>query len=109
MALTRARVVAGRPAIRARAARAIAQALAQPHDPAQVRADAADMRRRLARDLPPERPLGREDAAGRRMEVEFVAQVLQLVHGAVPGGQNTVRALDGLAASDALPENEAAR
>ena len=107
MALTRARVVAGRPAVRGRVERAIAAALARPADAAQVRADAAEMRRRLLRELPPAGPWDVKMRAGGGMEVEFVAQVLQLVHGPAPGGQNTGRALRGLAAAGALPADEA--
>ncbi len=108
MALTRARVVAGRPAVRARAERAIARALARPVDPARTRADAADMRRRLLRDLPPSGPWDVKLRPGGGMEVEFVAQVLQLAYGVRPGCQNTARALRRLAADGALPGDEAA-
>ncbi len=106
MALTRARVVAGRPAIRARAERVIATALA-PGDPARILANAADMRRRLLKDLPPQSPWDVKMRPGGGMEVEFIAQALQLIHGVQHGGQNTARALRGLAAAGALPEAEA--
>ena len=102
MALTRARVVAGRPAICGRARRVIAEALAMPADPARTRADAAEMRRRLLKELPPRGPWDVKMRQGGGMEVEFIAQVLQLVHGVRPGGQNTARALRSLAAQGAL-------
>ena len=105
MALTRARVVAGQPAIRARATRAIAEALARPADPAQTRADAAHMRTRLLRDLPPAGPWDVKMRPGGGMEVEFIAQVLQLTHG--PGSQNTAAALRILAQQGALPPTDA--
>ena len=54
MALTRARVVAGPAALRARIEAAIAAALAAAGDPDRIRADAASMRARMLRDLPPE-------------------------------------------------------
>ena len=107
MTLTRARVVAGNPAVRARAERAIARAMATRIDPARIRADAVDMRRRLLRELPPQ---GRWDVKmrdGGGMEVEFVAQVLLLLNGAPPGCQNTTRALHQLAALGALTVAEA--
>ena len=109
MALTRARVVAGNPAIRGRATRAIAAALARPADPAQTRADAADMRRRLLRELPPTGPWDVKMRAGGGMEVEFVAQVLQLACGPYPGCQTTADAVRALARDGALsaPEAEA--
>ncbi len=84
MALTRARVVAGPPALRARLEQAIRAALAAAGDPATVRADAASMRARLWRDArPPGPPFAWRDAKlrpGGLVEVEFVAQALQLVH-----------------------------
>ena len=82
MALTRARVVAGPPALRAQVASAIADALAAAGDPARIRADAAAMRARMQRDLPPDGPWDVKQRAGGMIDVEFIAQVLQLVHGA---------------------------
>ncbi len=108
MALTRARVVAGRPAIRARAAAAIAEALLAPHDPARTRADAADMRRRLLRDRPAAGPWDMKHRDGGGMEVEFIAQVLQLTERPTPIRQNTADALAHLAATGALEAAEAA-
>ena len=108
MTLTRARVVAGRPAIRARAERAIAQALTNALDPARTRSDAIDMRRRLLRELPPAGSWHVKMRAGGGMEVEFIAQVLQLLNGVAPGCQNTARALRHLAGTGALPAREAA-
>jgi glutamate-ammonia-ligase adenylyltransferase len=80
MALTRARVVAGPTALRARVADAIRRAIAVGGDAAAIRADAAAMRARLARDLPPRGEWDMKHRAGGGMEVEFVAQTMQLVH-----------------------------
>ncbi len=80
MALTRARVVAGPAALRARVAAAIRHALAAGGPAAAIRADAAAMRARLARDLPPRGEWDTKHRAGGGIEVEFVAQTLQLVH-----------------------------
>jgi glutamate-ammonia-ligase adenylyltransferase len=80
MALTRARVVAGPPALVGRVQVAIARAIASGPPPARVRADAAAMRTRLARQLPPLGPWDVKHAPGGMMEVEFVAQALQLIH-----------------------------
>ncbi len=80
MALTRARVVAGPPALVGRVQAAIARAIASGPPPARVRADAAAMRTRLARQLPPQGPWDVKHAPGGMMEVEFVAQALQLIH-----------------------------
>ena len=80
MALTRARVVAGPPALRARIEQAIGEALAAAGDPDRIRADAASMRARMARELPPDGPWDVKLRAGGQIEVEFIAQVLQLIH-----------------------------
>ena len=80
MALTRARVVAGPPALRARIEAAIAEALAAAGEPDRIRADAASMRARMLRDLPPDGAWDVKLRAGGQIEVEFIAQVLQLIH-----------------------------
>jgi glutamate-ammonia-ligase adenylyltransferase len=116
MALTRARVVAGSPAIRARVEAAIADALATPIDPAQTRADAASMRGRLLRELPPSGPWDVKMRPGGGIEVEFIAQTLQLVHGVQaeqsvgmrPRHQATRAALQWLADEGRLPPATAA-
>ena len=79
MALTRARVVGGPPALRRRVAAAIAAAIASG-DPARTLADAAAMRGRMARDLPPDGPWDVKLRPGGLIDVEFIAQALQLVH-----------------------------
>lgn len=80
MALTRARVIAGPPALKAKVEAAIAVAIASAGDPATIRVDAAAMRARMLRDLPPEGPWDVKLRAGGQIEVEFIAQVLQLIH-----------------------------
>ncbi|HYZ64795.1 MAG TPA: glutamine-synthetase adenylyltransferase, partial [Acetobacteraceae bacterium] len=107
MALTRARVVAGTPAIRRRTEQAIADALARKQDPAQTRADAASMRARLLRDLPPSGPWDVKLRPGGGIEVEFIAQTLQLVHGVVPGCQSTRDALTHLSQIGAIRPEDA--
>ncbi len=104
MALTRARVVAGSPAIVRRVQRAIAAAV-QPRP--ETQADAAAMRARLLRELPAAGPWDVKMRAGGGIEVEFIAQTLQLLHGMVPGGQSTRVALAGLGARGVLPEADA--
>ena len=118
MALTRARVVAGGPAIRARVERAIAEAVTGPRDADATRADAAAMRGRLLRDLPASGPWDVKLRPGGGLEVEFIAQTLQLVRGAAPGcqhsglrhrgWQHTGVALRALADAGALSEADAA-
>lgn len=81
MALTRARVVAGPAALRARVRTAIAAAIADAGDPTRIRADAAAMRARMLRDMPAAGVWDVKLRPGGLVEVEFIAQVLQLIHG----------------------------
>jgi glutamate-ammonia-ligase adenylyltransferase len=80
MALTRARVVAGPAGLAKRVEAAIRAALLRPRDADRVRADAASLRGRIARDLPPFGPLDVKYREGGLLELEFVVQALQLVH-----------------------------
>jgi [glutamine synthetase] adenylyltransferase / [glutamine synthetase]-adenylyl-L-tyrosine phosphorylase len=111
MALTRARVVAGPPALRARIETAIAEALATAGEPDRIRADAASMRARMLRDLPPDGAWDVKLRNGGQIEVEFVAQVLQLIHArdAPELCSPTTRiALARLARAGLLPADDAA-
>ena len=111
MALTRARVIAGPPALRARVEAAIGESVAHAGAPAKICADAVAMRARLARELPPKGPLDVKLRPGGLMEVEFVAQALQLMHaGAWPElcHPTTRMALARLAEAGILPEADAA-
>ncbi len=80
MALTRARVVAGPAALRRQIDAAIGEAIVAAGEPGRIRADAAAMRTRMLRDLPPDGPWDVKLRAGGQVEVEFIAQVLQLIH-----------------------------
>ncbi|MGH7122441.1 MAG: bifunctional [glutamine synthetase] adenylyltransferase/[glutamine synthetase]-adenylyl-L-tyrosine phosphorylase [Acetobacteraceae bacterium] len=105
MALTRARVVAGQPAFRAEVTEAIRNALNSAGPAGQIRADAAAMRARLARELPPAGPWDIRLRAGGLMEVEFIAQVLQLMFAPQHPElwqTSTRAALQGLAAAAVL-------
>ncbi|MBV1838027.1 bifunctional [glutamine synthetase] adenylyltransferase/[glutamine synthetase]-adenylyl-L-tyrosine phosphorylase [Acetobacter estunensis] len=89
MALTRARFITqvGERGTRTRLKKTwqtdLDAALAPRSDspPERLRADAAAMRHRLARDLPPSSPWDIKRREGGLMEVEFIAQTLQLVAG----------------------------
>ena len=109
MALTRARVVAGPAALRRRVEAAIRHAIAAAGPPERIRADAAAMRARLARDLPPKGAWDVKHRAGGQMEVELLAQALQLANAAHPEALNptTRAALAGLAAAGALAAEDA--
>lgn len=80
MALTRARVVAGPPSLRDRVARVIRDAICRGDDPGVTRADAAAMRARIVRELPAHGMWDVKLRAGGLVEVDFITQVLQLVH-----------------------------
>jgi glutamate-ammonia-ligase adenylyltransferase len=79
LALTRARVVAGPRKLAVRVSAAIRQAL-QEGDPATVLADTAALRRRLLAELPPQGFWDVKLRRGGLLEVEFIAQALQLRH-----------------------------
>ncbi|NHN88379.1 bifunctional [glutamine synthetase] adenylyltransferase/[glutamine synthetase]-adenylyl-L-tyrosine phosphorylase [Acetobacter conturbans] len=89
MALTRARIVTqvGESGVRSRLKKVLLADLdaalgsGPRRDPDTIRADAAAMRARLARDLPPSSPWDVKRRAGGLMEVEFIAQTLQLIAG----------------------------
>ena len=109
MALTRARVLAGPASLRVSVQQAIATAIAG--DTGTVRQDAAAMRTRMLRELPPDGPWDVKPRPGGQIEVEFIAQVLQLLHAeALPGvlSPTTREALHRLAAAGMLPGPEAA-
>jgi glutamate-ammonia-ligase adenylyltransferase len=80
MALTRARVVAGPAALRKRVEAAMEAAIAAAGEPDRIRTDAAAMRARMLRDLPAHGKWDVKLRAGGQVEVEFIAQVLQLIH-----------------------------
>ena len=82
MALTRARIVAGPPGLRRKVAAAIATAIASG-DRDKIRSDATAMRARMLRDLPASGPWDVKARRGGQVEVEFITQVMQLLHGAV--------------------------
>jgi [glutamine synthetase] adenylyltransferase / [glutamine synthetase]-adenylyl-L-tyrosine phosphorylase len=78
MALTRARPVAGDPALRQRAATALAAALRQPRDPDRLVADVADMRRRISENRPRPSAWDLRSRRGGLIDLEFIAQYLML-------------------------------
>lgn len=83
LALTRARVVAGPDRAARRVQEAIAAVVSEPHDADKVRADATDMRRRLAEahEAAAGNPWETKLGPGRMMDIELLAQTGALVHG----------------------------
>jgi glutamate-ammonia-ligase adenylyltransferase len=93
MALTRARVVAGPPSLRKQVNQAIQKALMLPRNADGIRADAAAMRTRMTKELHPHGSWDFKLRVGGLIDVEFITQVLQLIHVGLPGfsGSQTTR------------------
>lgn len=110
MALTRARVVAGPPSLRFKVKAAIRDALCRPRDTIAIRSDAAAMRSRMARELRPQGPWDAKLRAGGLVDIEFIAQVGQLIQspaGCFDFNQTTRVALRRLADVGALNGGDA--
>jgi [glutamine synthetase] adenylyltransferase / [glutamine synthetase]-adenylyl-L-tyrosine phosphorylase len=110
LALTRARAVAGPPALRARVEGVIRASLTAPRDAAKTLADVADMRDRLDRERPAKTAWDLKEAKGGLFDVEFMVQGLQLVHATSKPevlNVNTLDALHALAAANALAPEDA--
>ena len=82
MALTRARVVSGPPAFTARVEEVIRGVLCRKRDPAAVAADVVEMRQAIAKEKGEDARWELKYAAGGLVDLEFIAQYLQLVHAA---------------------------
>jgi len=80
MALTRARVIGGDRALAEQVEVVIANTLAAPRDPEKLRTDVADMRRRIAREHQAGSRWDVKYVEGGLVDIEFVAQYLQLRH-----------------------------
>ena len=110
LALTRARVIAGDAALSRTVAGIIRDTLTRPRDAEKVRADALDMRRRILKEKPPRTIWDIKLARGGLIDIEFVAQTMQLIHAPARPEvlhQNTGAALEGLAAAGLLSGEEA--
>jgi len=106
MALTRARVVSGPPALRASVEAAIRTALLRPRDRAKTAADVRDMRARIEKEKGTRDPWELKQVRGGLVDLEFIAQYLQLVHASGHPdvlSQNTADALERLSAAGLLP------
>ncbi len=102
LALTRARVVSGDAGLAAKITAEIAVSLRSPRDAAATRQDVLDMRRLMVKEQGATGLWDIKRARGGLVEVEFIAQYLQLVHAASHPGildSNTHAALSKLAAA----------
>ncbi len=80
MALTRARPVAGPERLRLTVATLIREILTRPRNPETLVVDVADMRERMFKERSTEVPSDIKDVRGGLVDVEFIAQYLQLRH-----------------------------
>jgi glutamate-ammonia-ligase adenylyltransferase len=110
MALTRARVVSGPPQIAARVEAAIRDVLVRRRERARIAADVREMRTLIAKEKGTSNLWDLKQVRGGLVDLEFIAQHLQLVHAAdVPDilDQTTIRALGKLAARGLLSPSAA--
>src|ERR1700676_4691097 len=82
MALTRARVVSASPAFAGRIEAAIRDVLRRRREARAIAADVVDMRAAIAKEKGDADPWNLKYAAGGLVDIEFIAQYLQLVHAA---------------------------
>ncbi len=110
MAMTRARAVAGDSALALRVESVLRESLSQERDPAATKKDIAEMRGLMLKEHKPESVWDVKRAQGGQVEIEFVAQYLQLIHAhAHPEilNANTAAALQAISAAGLLPRAEA--
>jgi len=80
MALTRARVISGPPALRVRVEAAISETLRRPRDAAKISSDVREMRTRMVKERSSADIWDLKYVRGGVVDVEFIIQYLQLVH-----------------------------
>jgi len=110
MALTRARVVSASPAFAARVEAAIHDVLCRKRGPRLIAADVIEMRTAIAKEKGDADPWDLKNAAGALVDIEFIAQYLQLVHAAaLPEilDTSTARMLDKAARAGVLKAEDA--
>ena len=110
LALTRARPVCGDPALIAELNAAIRETLCAPRDPAVTRSDVLDMRKLMLREQGAAGLWDIKRARGGMVELEFIAQTLQLIHAPSHPGvldTNTLSALAKLGAAGFLAAGNA--
>jgi [glutamine synthetase] adenylyltransferase / [glutamine synthetase]-adenylyl-L-tyrosine phosphorylase len=110
MALTRARVISSSPAFRKEIEDVIRGVLTRPRDAASTAGDVADMRRAIALEKGEDDVWDLKLAAGGLVDIDFIAQYLQLVHAAAKPeilSVSTLQVLDNAARLGVLPQSEA--
>ena len=111
MALTRARVVSGSPAFAARIEASIRHVIRRERNANAVAADVVEMRSAIAAEKGDADRWDLKHAAGGLIDIEFIAQYLQLVHGAAAPeilDTSTARLLEKAARAGILMPEDAA-
>jgi glutamate-ammonia-ligase adenylyltransferase len=109
LALTRARVVAGDPALADKVGAVIREALCRPRDMAKITTDAIDMRRLMHKENAAYGTWDIKRSQGGLVDIEFIAQYLQIAHAhRLPDilQVTTVRALDRLIANGLIADED---
>lgn len=108
MALTRARVLAGDAGLGQKVQAIVTRILSQSRDGAALVQDVTEMRARLRQHQPQCGPFDIRRGDGGLVDIEFIAQTLQLAHGektpSLIGARDIVRLLDDLAAAGYLAD-----
>jgi len=110
LALTRARVVSGPLWLRSKVEAAIRETLLIPRERTRVAADVRDMRGRIAAEKGTDKLWDLKQVRGGLVDLEFIAQYLQLIHAASHPGvlsQNTCRAFQLLGEAGCLEAGDA--
>jgi glutamate-ammonia-ligase adenylyltransferase len=110
MALTRARVISSSPEFRAKIEQIIRQVLTRPRSAAAVANDVKEMRRAVALEKGEKDIWDLKNAAGGMVDIDFIAQYLQLVHAAEKPDildVATLHVLDNAARLGVLPSSSA--
>ena len=110
MALTRARVISASPAFRDKIEAVIRGVLTRPRDPTSTATDVADMRRAIALEKGEDDVWDLKHAAGGLVDIDFIAQYLQLVHASEKPeilSVSTLQVLDNAARLGVLPQSDA--
>jgi len=110
MALTRARVISSSPDFRGKIENIIRDVLTRPRDAAGVATDVADMRRAVGLEKGEDDIWDLKYAAGGIVDIDFIAQYLQLVHAAAAPDildVNTLHVLDNAARLGVLAQSSA--
>jgi [glutamine synthetase] adenylyltransferase / [glutamine synthetase]-adenylyl-L-tyrosine phosphorylase len=110
MALTRARVISASSGFRASIEKIICGVLTRPRDAAAVASDVAEMRHAVALEKGEDDVWDLKYAAGGTVDIDFIAQYLQLVHAADRPDildVSTLHVLDNAARLGVLPQSAA--